>query len=84
MKRLAITFVVVVGALSVVPAVASGANRAQVAKPALVKQQVVRQEVVKSAVFKPLVFKTAVFRTAVFRTALWRGQSIQVIRVHGL
>ena len=84
MKRLAITFAVVAGVLGVVPAVASGANRAQVAKPALAKQQVVRQQVVKSAVFKPLVFKTAVFRTAVFRTALWRGQSIQVIRVHGL
>jgi len=88
MKRLAITLAVVAGALGVVPAVASGANRAQIAKPALAKQQVVRQQVVKSAIAKPAVFKTAVFKPLVFRTALyrqvWLGRSIQVIRVHGL
>lgn len=84
MKRLAITFAVVAGALGVVPAVASGADRAQVAKPAVAKQQVVRQQVFKTAVFRTAVFKTAVFKTAVFRTAIWRGQSIQVVRVHGL
>jgi hypothetical protein len=84
MKRLAVTLAVVAGALGVVPTMASGANRVELVKPALAKQQVVRQQVVKSAIVRPAVVKTAVFRTAVFRTALWRGQSLQVVRVHGL
>ncbi len=83
MKRLAITFAVVAGVLGVAPAVASGANRTQVAKPALAKQLVVRQQVVKSAIAKPAVFRTAIFRTAIYRQ-VWLGRSIQVVRVHGL
>ncbi len=83
MKRLAITLVVLTGAIGVVPAVASGADRTQVAKPALAKQQVVRQQVVRSAIAKPAVFKPAIFRTAIYRQ-VWLGRSIQVVRVHGL
>ena len=83
MKRLAITLAVVTGALGVAPAIASGAERAQVAKPALAKQLIVRQQVAKTAIAKPAVFRTAIFRTAIYRQ-VWFGRSIQIVRVHGL
>ena len=77
MKRLAITFAVVVGALGVVPAVANGA-RTQVVRPSVVKPSVVKPSVARPYVVRPDVVRTAIVRQ------VWFGTSIQIVRVHGL